>query len=100
MTAPTFTPVRCGNRKAHGRDSKVFHNSADEVRRCFTGELEDDDRDWDDGAAWAEAAYERHLEDRGYESARAQDEHEARNGVISFRDAWYLASPETAPYDH
>lgn len=47
-----------------------------------------------DGAAAAEMAYERHLEDRGANEARAQDDHEARNGVISFQDAWDMACPE------
>lgn len=53
----------------------------------------------DDGAQAAEQAYERHLEDSGYDDARAQDDYEARNGVVGFIEAWHLASPETCPCD-
>ncbi len=45
----------------------------------------------------AEQRAERYLEDRGYEAARAQDDYEARSGVVGFIEAWHLASPETCP---
>jgi hypothetical protein len=92
----TYVPVRCGNRKAHGPD--VYHNGRTEVRDCFAGRLATEP-DHDNGAAAAELAYERHLEDRGYDDARAQEEHEARHGVVGFIQAWHDASPETCPCD-
>lgn len=41
----------------------------------------------------AERGYERHLEDQGYEAARAQDAYEAQHGVVSFQDAYQAACP-------
>jgi hypothetical protein len=89
VTAPTYTSIRCGNRKAHGEG--VYHESLAVVRDCFAGRFDDD------GYLEAEMAYERRLEDRGYWEAQAQDAYEARNGVIGFREAWHLASPDTCP---
>src|SRR3982751_1911675 len=70
--------VKCGNCKRR-------HSNVAAVKDCYAGP------DYNDGAAAAEQAYERHLEDRGYDEARFQDEMEARNGVISFSQAWDLA---------
>lgn len=39
----------------------------------------------------AELACERHLEDRGYDAARAQDDFEASMGVIPFHEAMAAA---------
>lgn len=39
----------------------------------------------------AETAYERHLEDAGYEEARLQEDMEARMGILSFSQARELA---------
>jgi hypothetical protein len=90
--------VRCGNRKAH--EYTTHHSSVAEVRACFAGQLEvPTDEDWDNGAAGAEQAYERHLENLGYEEAQAQDAYEARNGVVGFMEAWHIESPETCPCD-
>lgn len=90
MTASTTRrPILCGNRSSHGVG--VYHESLDVVRDCFAGRFDDD------GCAAAELAAERHLEDRGYWAARAQEDYEARNGVIGFREAWHLESPETCP---
>ena len=44
--------------------------------------------------AAAELAYERHLEDRGWEEARAQEDYEARMGCLSFQEAYDQACPE------
>jgi hypothetical protein len=98
--------IKCGN-----HNSRTKHNNAEQVKMCYQGaevvssELvvtpcetytlsvvafpEDDDN----GAAAAEQAYERYLEDRGANEARLQDDMEARSGVISFSDAWDLADP-------
>jgi hypothetical protein len=66
--------IRCGN---HGR-ARVYHLSATEVRECFQEtqyNLEEAARE-----AAAERGLERHLEDRGYEEARAQEAHDAATG--------------------
>lgn len=88
---PTTTGPRCGN-----CGGGVHHADVAAVKLCYALEAE---QSWDDGAAAAEAAYERHLEDRGYDEARAQDDHEARNGVVGFIDAWHAESPDTCPCD-
>lgn len=84
---PVVTPrgVRCGQCQAH-------HANADTVRECYriTAAQEATVR----AEQAAELAYERHLEDRGYWDARAQDDYEERHGVISFSDAWDMACPE------
>ena len=71
--------VRCGN---HGKD-RVYHRDASEVKDCYAGRFDDD------GAAAAEMAYERHLEDAGYWEARAQEDYERRMGVVDFSDAYW-----------
>lgn len=100
--------IRCGNHA-----SRTKHSDKDQVKMCYQGagvvssELIvtpretytfsvvafPDDED-DDGAAAAEMAYERYLEDRGSDEARLQDQVEAERGVISFSDAWDMACPE------
>jgi hypothetical protein len=103
--------IACGNRKAHAslidylasalqvRPARVtvHHATTDEVRRCFTTEtglltLEDMDLQAEGEAeARAEAANERFWEDRGWAEARADEEMEARMGVIPFSEAWDIA---------
>lgn len=74
---------------------KGRHISARAVRDCYEITREQE--------AQAEADYRieqaqlRHLENRGYDDASAQDDYEARNGVIGFTEAWHLASPDTCP---
>lgn len=73
------TTVRC----AH---CAGYHFSAQGVRRCFA------DEQWREGEARreqdAERAYERYLEDRGWEDAYAQDQIEAQRGVVPFDVAY------------
>lgn len=81
--------VRCGS---HGRDNRVYHESAEAVRRCYAvrNEMEAEQA----AELAAEQAYERHLEDRGYDDARAQEVYEQRNGVVPFDQAYRNACPE------
>lgn len=88
----TATGVRCGN---HGRTAPgehVHHANPASVRECYrlTAEMIADQ----EAEIRAELAYERHLEDRGYDEARAQEDWENRNGVIQFEDAYRMACPE------
>jgi hypothetical protein len=73
----TGTGVRCGN---HHRDDRTYHADAASVRECYrlTAEQDADSR----AEIAAELAYERHLEDRGYWEARAQEDFERNHGVI------------------
>ena len=97
MTGPyeikvTETGVRCGN---HGRTSPgehVHHANPASVRECYrqTAQMEADQA----AEIAAELAYERHLEDRGYWEARAQEDWEERYGVVQFEDAYRAACPE------
>ena len=68
-----------GWRKADGT-AKIRHANGDAVRMCYAvaKELEDDQRN----EYYADLAYERLFEDRGYWEARGQEDYEARNGVI------------------
>lgn len=80
--------ILCGN---HGDGAEVYHRTVDLVRTCFHIAQEQDEQvlgDWR-----AERAAERHLEDRGYDEARAQDDYEARHGVIGFAEAYRMACP-------
>lgn len=61
--------IRCGN-------CTDRHATADEVRECYAITREQNDEA--DREMAAERGYERHLEDRGYEDARAQEAHDAR----------------------
>ena len=88
----TATGVRCGN---HGRTAPgehVRHANPASVRACYraTAEMIADQ----EAEIAAELAYERHLEDRGYWEARAQEDWENRNGVIQFDEAYRMACPE------
>lgn len=93
------TGIRCGN---HPRGLKVHHDSVATVQHCYAVRYSQEADQMAEQAV--ELAYERHLEDRGYEEARAQDEHEARNGVISFhqamRDAGYCDEHGWDPCQH
>lgn len=75
----TPTGVRCGN---HYAADIVRHANVAAVRECYRRwqELEDDAKAERD----AEMAVERAFEDRGYWDARAQEDYEARMGVIPF----------------
>jgi hypothetical protein len=96
--AELATGIRCG---AHGR-VKVYHDSTETVRYCYA-KMRSDIAEQEAEAA-AELAYERHLEDRGYDEARAQDEYEQRNGVIPFdvamRNAGYCDEHGWDPCQH
>lgn len=85
----TETGIRCGN---HPRGVKVRHADVESVKACYalTRALEAEQA----AEQAAELAYERHLEDRGYWDARAQDDYERRTGVISFAEAYRQACPE------
>jgi hypothetical protein len=84
IPAKTQTGVRCGNCGAR-------HASAKAVNLCYLRGAELDAESAAEIAA--EAAYERHLEDRGYWEARAQEDHENRYGVIQFDEAYRMACP-------
>lgn len=65
--------VKCGNRDAHGQ-GRVYHPNSDEVRECYAEtryQNENAERE-----AEIERAYERHLEDRGYDAARWDEDRE------------------------
>jgi hypothetical protein len=88
----TATGTRCGN---HGRTAPgehTYHANPASVRECYrlTAQMEADQA----AEMTAELAYERHLEDRGYWDARAQEDWEERHGVIQFEDAYRAACPE------
>lgn len=99
MTASALTHrIRCGNPNSPDLPGPHTHATAAEVASCYAATRAYAEYcDWDDGAAAAEQAYERHLENRGYGEARAQADYEARNGVVGFIEAWHLASPDTCP---
>jgi hypothetical protein len=80
--------VRCG-------ECKNRHHSAKAVKLCY--EVAADFKAEQAALLNAEMAYERHLEDRGWQEAAAQDAYERANGVIGFREAWHNESPETCP---
>lgn len=71
--------VRCGS---HGKGRRVYHESAEAVRVCYQVMRYEVSQQMAELAA--ERDVERYFEDRGYEEARAQDDYEARNGVIPF----------------
>lgn len=68
------------------------HENVAAIRYCY--DLAAEFRAQQAGEIAAEAAVERHFEDRGYWEARAQEDHEARTGVIDFQTAWDMACPE------
>lgn len=77
----TPSGVRCGNHA-----DRCYHANAASVRACYqlsvtlAAEAESE--------IAAERGYERHLEDRGYDEARAQELHEQRNGAYRDRQGW------------
>lgn len=71
------------------------HSTVAAVRLCHAIAAEQIEQQEAD--ARLKAAQLRHLEDRGYDEARAQEDYEARNGVIGFMEAWEIESPETFP---
>lgn len=82
--AKTTAHIRCGC--CLGR-----HTTTTEVRDCYAER--DEMQAQMDAEIAAEAAVERHLEDRGYWDARAQEDYERRCGVIDFADAYRAACP-------
>jgi hypothetical protein len=84
----TAPGVKCGN---HLRGVNVYHFNVAAVHYCYAVTREEQEAFED--AARAEMAAERALEDRGYWEARAQEDHEAAHGVISFEDAYRAACP-------
>lgn len=75
----TATGTRCGN---HGRTAPgehTYHANPASVRACYrlSAEMIADQR----AEIAAEEAYERFLEDRGYEEARAQEAWEQTHGM-------------------
>lgn len=95
MTRPTG--IKCGN-------CRDRHTSVDEVKACYAQMQANVEAQRAELAA--EQAYERHLEDRGFDDARAQEDHEARTGAVSFeedRRRWegseYGHEPHTAGYE-
>lgn len=90
-----YYTARFGAYRAAGEDhGDSVRWALDDTRARFDSPAGDR---YDDGAADAEAAYERHLENRGADEADAQDAYEARNGVVGFIDAWHAESPDTCP---
>ena len=73
--------IKCGN---HGRQ-KVYHTNIATVKFCF--DLRRDQEAQQAAEIAAEQAIERHFEERGYDEARAQEDWEARNGVVDFATA-------------
>lgn len=90
MTLTTIRPhiIRCGC-------CLSFHSTATDIRNCYADVAEGQAQAEAESAA--ELAYERKLEDAGWQEATAQDDYEARNGVVGFIESWHLASPETCP---
>ncbi len=79
---------RCG-------ECKGRHHSIKAIKLCH---LVSADHKADAQADYlAMLAESRYFENRGADEALAQDEYEARNGVIGFREAWHRESPETCP---
>lgn len=72
----TEAGVRCGN---HGRGARVHHANTASVRACY--QLSAEMAAEQEAEAAIELAYERHLEDRGYHEARAQEAWEQTNGM-------------------
>lgn len=63
--------IRCGNKEAHG-SAKVYHPTTNEVRECYAesdheARMAAEERE-------IERRFERHLEDQGYDEARADED--------------------------
>lgn len=79
---------RCG-------ECKKRHHSLKAIKLCcFTAA---DHKAEQEALYLAEMRNERSFEERGYWDGIAQDAYEARNGVIGFREAWHMESPDTCP---
>lgn len=98
LGVPLLTPTgpycgACGGRRAGAR-----HINVEAIRTCaiYTADNEQAAED----AYQGELAVERALENRGYDEARAQEDYEARNGVVGFIEAWHAQSPDTCPCDN
>jgi hypothetical protein len=62
------------------------HETASQARQCELEIKAQEDETRAEQAA--ENGYVRHLENAGYDEARAQEQHEADNGVVSFHEAY------------
>lgn len=89
--AETAEGVRCG---AHRPEARVYHANAASVGACY--ELMRHYQAEQAAELAAERAIERHFEDRGYEAHRAQEDWEARNGVVPFDEAYRQALEDEA----
>jgi hypothetical protein len=69
--------IRCGN---HGRYERVYHDSVETVGYCYSTSYEQEAQAEADAAA--ELAYERHLEDKGWQEAAAHRDWEASRGIF------------------
>jgi hypothetical protein len=87
---PTETGPRCGMCRRG-----IRHIDLAAIRACCDITREQEEQAEADSRL--EDAQLRYLENRGYDEARAQDDYEARNGVIGFREAWHNESPDTCP---
>lgn len=87
---PTETGPRCGMCRRG-----IRHIDLEAIRFCCDITREQEEQA--DADSRLEDAQLRYLENRGHDDARAQDDYEARNGVIGFTEAWHLASPDTCP---
>ena len=82
----TTKQIACGNRKVHGFTPgfQHHHTSVDEVRKCFDGWTvlsQEESSQIDLDTYDPDAAYERHLENAGYDEARLQEDIEAAMGI-------------------
>lgn len=75
----TETGVRCGNHGRTKHGEHIYHADPASVQECYrlTAEMIADQ----EAEIRAELAYERHLEDRGYWEARAQEQWEQTQGI-------------------
>lgn len=75
----TDAGVWCGNHGRRARGQEIRHANTASVRACYqlTAEMNAEQ----EAEAAIELAYERHLEDRGYHEARAQEAWEQTNGM-------------------
>jgi hypothetical protein len=80
----TTTGPRCGN-------CRDRHATADTVRDCYA--ITRAEQAEAAAEAAAENAYERYLENRGYDEAAAERAWEDARGVVQFEDAYRAACP-------
>jgi hypothetical protein len=65
---------------------KSVHASVPEVKACYRAQQEE--IFWGQVEHDAEMGVERFYENRGFDEARNQEDHERRNGVTGFQEAW------------